>query len=64
MLPAGSSRRDASGCPGALDLQLCISGTQQELAQNTRAKLEFTAKLSLVVYDLTKMIITALQLYR
>jgi hypothetical protein len=44
MLPAGLSRMDASGfpCTGAA---LSVSGAQQELAQKTRAQLEFTTKL-------------------
>ncbi len=36
--------------------------TQQELEQNTRAQLQFTTKLSHIVYDLTSMITAALQL--
>jgi hypothetical protein len=35
--------------------------TQQELAQNTRAQLQFTTKLSHVVYDLTSIFIAALK---
>jgi hypothetical protein len=50
---------DASGfaCTGAA---LSVSGAQQELAQNTRAQLECTTKLTDVVYALRSMIITAL----
>jgi hypothetical protein len=61
MLPAGSSRMDASGfpCTGAA---LSVSLAQQELAQNTRAQLESTTKLTDVVYALTSIIINALHL--
>jgi len=49
MLPAGSSRMDASGfpCTGAA---LSVSGAQQELAQNTRAQVEFTTKLTTLLW--------------
>ncbi len=52
---------DASGFPytGAA---LRVSGAQQELAQNTRAQLEFTTKLTDVVYALTSITTTALHL--
>jgi hypothetical protein len=61
MLPAGSSTRDASGCPGALEQHYAFLGHNRSL-HRTRELTWFTAELSHVVYDLTNMIITALQL--
>jgi hypothetical protein len=39
-----------------------VCSAEQELAQNTRAQLDFTPKLTDVVYDLKSMITTALPL--
>jgi hypothetical protein len=43
----------------ALEPALSVCGAKQELAQNTRAQLDFTTKLMDVVYGPTSMIITA-----
>jgi hypothetical protein len=49
---------DASGFP-CTGPALSVSGAKQELAQNTRARLDFATKLTDVVYGLTSMIMTA-----
>jgi hypothetical protein len=56
-----STRRDASGCPGALEQHYAFLAHNRSL-HRTRDLTWFTAELSHVVYDLTNMIITALQL--
>jgi hypothetical protein len=58
MLPAGSPRMDASRFPRT-GAALSVCGAKRELAQNTTAPLDFTTKLTDVVYALTSMIITA-----
>jgi hypothetical protein len=60
MLPAGSSRTDASGCPGALEQHYAFLAHNRSL-HRTGGLAWFTAELSRVVYDLTNMIITELR---